>query len=62
MIKKKIGIMVYNFYNLLLKISIISLVIVSRSYFGFQFHSSLAKESSIVLGQESAIACLKSGL
>ena len=46
----------------MLSLSIISAVIVGRSYSGFQPHSSLAIESSIDSGQESAMVCLKSGL
>src|SRR6185437_6117454 len=43
------------------RFSIISIVIVARSYFGFQPQSFLATESSILRGQLSAICCRKSG-
>ena len=44
--------------NLILRFFIISSVMRSRSYSGFQPHSSRAQESSILLGQLSAMACL----
>ena len=42
--------------NFFFKVSIISTVILSRSYFGFQPHSLRAQLSSILFGQLSAIA------
>lgn len=43
------------------RLSNISPVVLVKSNSGFQFQSSLALESSMLLGQESAIRCLKSG-
>ena len=42
--------------NFFFKVSIISTVILSRSYFGFQPHSARAQLSSILFGQLSAMA------
>ena len=44
----------YN--NFFFKVSIMSTVILSRSYFGFQPHSARAQLSSILFGQLSAMA------
>ena len=45
-----------DYSNFFFSVSIISTVILSRSYFGFQPHSLRAQLSSILFGHESAIA------